>query len=50
MRILNFIKNNWTSIAPILLLIISEILPFIKNTQANGILHFIYNLIKNNNV
>lgn len=37
---------NLYEIAPLVLLILSELLPFIKHTQANGVLQFIMMILK----
>lgn len=37
---------NLYEIAPLVLLILSELLPFIKHTQANGVLQFIMIILK----
>lgn len=37
---------DFQSIAPMILLVLSEILPFLQSTQANGILQFILLILK----
>ena len=37
---------DFPSIAPMVLLVLSEILPFLQSTQANGILQFIILVLK----
>jgi hypothetical protein len=37
---------NLYEIAPLVLLVLSELLPFIKHTQANGVLQFIMMILK----
>lgn len=38
---MNWIISNWETVAVVAAFTISEILPFVKNKKANGILHFI---------
>lgn len=46
MEVINFCKENWTIIAPVLALLISEIMAMNPNWKGNGILHGVLEMIK----
>jgi hypothetical protein len=45
MEVINFIKDNWAIITPVLVAIISEVMALNPKWKGNGILHLIVDLM-----
>ncbi len=45
MEAINFIKENWTVIVPVLIAIISEVMALHPKSKANGILQLAKNIL-----
>jgi hypothetical protein len=46
MKVINLVLSNWEIFAPVILLILSEIMSLNPKWKANGIIQWVINLIK----